>query len=572
MSTTTLTQDSDARARARLLAAAVCLTAMGLSACGGGGGGSSTPSPVVVTPPPPPLPPPPPPPPVGPSWTPGVFAAASTFKDRCEIPRTGNDLFGRPFPDRAGTALEERFWLRSWTQETYLWNTEVTDQNPANFSTRTAYFNVLKTTAKTPSNKDKDDFHFNESTEAYQRRQQSAPSSTYGADYIFKASSPPRDVRVGYTEPQSPAAAVTGGQAALVRGSRLLRINGIDLVNANTQDDVNRLNAALFPSAAGTSTTFVVRDPGATTDRTVTLTSINLSPSPVNRTRVIDTPTGKVGYILFNTFSPFESERAIVQAITEMRINSVTDLVLDLRYNGGGLLAVSSQLAYMVAGPTRTASRAFSRLRFNAAAGAINPVTGQSNNPTPFYSQTIGFGDILAPNTALPTLTINRVFVLTTADTCSASEAVINGLRGINFEVNIIGATTCGKPFGFYPQDNCGDTYYTIQFQTTNDQSFGDYADGFTPNNSTAAFGVRAPGCQVADDLTRELGDPAEGLLAAALQFRANGSCPTPSSGAAPSDQDRASGDSGLSLRPPAPGVMETNYDMTLPAGFRGAQ
>ena len=162
--------------------------------------------------------------------------------------------------------------------------------------------------------------------------------------------------------------------------------------------------------------------------------------------------------------------------------------------------------------------------------------------------------------------------MLTTADTCSASEAVINGLRGINFEVNVIGATTCGKPFGFYPQDNCGETYYTIQFQTTNDQSFGDYADGFTPNNSTAAFGVRAPGCQVADDLTRELGDPAEGLLAAALQFRANGSCPTPSSGAAPSDQDRASGDSGLSLRPPAPGVMETNYDMTLPAGFRGAQ
>ena len=62
--------------------------------------------------------------------------------------------------------------------------------------------------------------------------------------------------------------------------------------------------------------------------------------------------------------------------------------------------------------------------------------------------------------------------------------------------------------FGFYPQDNCGETYYTIQFQTTNDQSFGDYADGFTPNNSSAAFGVRAPGCQVADDLTRELGDP----------------------------------------------------------------
>jgi carboxyl-terminal processing protease len=557
--------ETEAMKRARLLAAAVCIASMGLAACGGGGGGGTPAPPPVVGPPPPP-------PPVGPSWTPGVFAAASTFKDRCEVPRTGNDLFGRPFPDRAGTALEERFWLRSWTHETYLWNTEVQDQNPANYATRRLYFAVLKTNAQTPSGKDKDDFHFSESTEAYQRRQNSAPSATYGADYVFKASTPPRDVRVGYTEPLSPAAAVTDGQAAFVRGSRLLRINGIDVVNANTQAEVDQLNAALFPAAANTSTTFVVRDPGATTDRTVTLTSINLSPSPVNRTRIIDTPTGKVGYILFNTFSPFESERAIIQAMTEMRINSVTDLVLDLRYNGGGLLAVSSQLAYMVAGASRTENRAFSRLRFNAAAGAINPVTGQTNSPTPFYNQTIGFGNILSPNTALPTLTLNRVFVLTTAETCSASEAVINGLRGINFEVNIIGAKTCGKPFGFYPQDNCGETYYTIQFQTTNDQSFGDYADGFIPNNSTAPFGIRAPGCQVADDLSRELGDPAEGLLAAALQFRANGSCPAPTSGAAPEDTERASGAAGLPLLPPERDLMETNYDMTLPPGFRGTR
>jgi hypothetical protein len=562
-----VTADRNRRyARAKLLAAAACLSALTLASCGGGGGGGSTPAP---TPTPTPNPPPPPPP-SGVTWSPGVFQAASTFKDRCELPRTGNDLNGRPFPDRAGSALEERHWLRSWTNETYLWNTEVTDQNPANFSSRTSYFAVLRTTAKTPSNKDKDDFHFSESTEAYQRRQNSAPTATYGADWIFKANTPPRDVRVGYTEPQSPAAAVTGGQAALVRGSRILRVNGVDLVNANTQAEVNQLNAALFPANAGTSTVFVVRDPGASADRTVTVTSVNLAPSPVNRTRIIDTPTGKVGYILFNTFSPFESERAIVQAITEMRINAVTDLVLDLRYNGGGLLAVSSQLAFMVAGSSRTGGKAFSRLRFNNAAGTLNPVTGSANNPTPFYDQTLGF--TLSSGQALPTLNLNRVFVLTTADTCSASEAVINGLRGIDFQVNVIGATTCGKPFGFYPQDNCGETYYTIQFQTTNDKSFGDYADGFIPNNSTASFGVRAPGCQVADDLTRELGDPAEGLLAAVLQFRATGNCPPPSSGSAPEGVERASSAGGLALVPPKPDLMETNYDMTLPPGFQGTR
>lgn len=560
--------DRDRRyARAKYLAAAACLSAATLASCGGGGGGSTpAPPPVVVTPPPPP-------PPAGPAWTQGVFAAASTFKDRCEIPRTGNDLFGRPFPDRAGTALEERFWLRSWTNETYLWNTEVTDQNPTGFTSRTAYFAVLKTTAKTPSGKDKDDFHFNESTLAYQQRQNSAPSATYGAVLTAISRSPPRDYRVSYTEPQSPAAAVTSGQPALARGARILRVNGVDLVNANTQAEIDQLNAGLFPANAGTSTVFVVRDAGASADRTVTLTSVNLSPSPVNRVRVIDTPTGKVGYILFNTFSPFESERAIVQAITELRINSVTDLVLDLRYNGGGLLAVSSQLAYMIAGASRTSGKAYSRLRFNNGTGSTNPVTGTANSPTPFYSETLGFGSptpILTAGQALPTLNLNRLFVLSTGSTCSASEAVINGLRGIDFEVNLIGDKTCGKPFGFYPQDNCGETYYTIQFQTTNDKVFGDYADGFIPNNSTTSFGVRAPGCQVSDDLTRELGDPAERLLAAALQFRANGSCPSPTGGMSPADREGPTMAGGIPLDLPAPGLMETNFDMTMPAGYRG--
>ena len=440
----------------------------------------------------------------------------------------------------------------------------MTDQNPANFSSRTAYFAVLKTNATTPSGKEKDDFHFSESTQVFQQRQNSAPRATFGANLVGISTRPPRDYRVTYTEPQSPAAAVTGGQANLVRGSRILSVNGVDLVNANSQADVDRLNAGLFPATAGISTTFVVRDPGASADRTVTMTSISLSPSPVNRTRIIDTPSGKVGYILFNTFSPFESERAIVQAMTEMRINAVSDLVIDLRYNGGGLLAVSSQLAYMIAGATRTEGKSFSRLRFNQGAGTINPVTRQPNDPTPFYSRTLGF--TLTSGNELPALNLSRVFILSTNSTCSASEAVINGLRGIDLEVILIGTTTCGKPFGFYPQDNCGETFYTIQFQTTNDKSFGDYADGFLPTNSSAQFGVRMPGCQVADDLTRELGDQNEALLAAALRFRVNGTCPAQPSGEAPA-RESPQGTSGLALEPPAPDVMTINYDMTMPSG-----
>jgi hypothetical protein len=104
--------------------------------------------------------------------------------------------------------------------------------------------------------------------------------------------------------------------------------------------------------------------------------------------------------------------------------------------------------------------------------------------------------------------------VLTTAGTCSASESVINSLRGVDVEVNLIGGQTCGKPYAFTPVPNCGTTYFSIEFQGVNQKGFGDYPDGI------------APTCNVPDDLAHEQGDPAEGLLAAALSYRANNACP----------------------------------------------
>ena len=535
-----------------LLALFALALAGALSACGGGGGGGGSSAPVSPSPPPPPS---------GPVWTQGVYAAASTFKDRCQVVRTGVDLEGTTFPDRAGSTLFEKFWLRSWTNETYLWNNEVTDRNPADLASRTDYFAVLRTFALTASGKEKDDFHFSEPTTEFIARRNAAPSATYGASLISFSSSPPRDFRIRYTEPGSPAATVTGGQPAFERGTRILRVNGIDLVNSNSQSDINQLNAALFPASPGISTTFEVRDPD-NTNRTVTLTSVNLASKPVNRTSVIPTSSGNVGYILFNTFGPFVSEREIVDAITAMDNANVQDLVLDLRYNGGGLLAVASQLSYMIAGPVRTNNQDFERLRFNASAGNRNPVTGEFNDPIPFYATGLGF---TVPNsTPLPRLDLPRVFVLTTGSTCSASEAVINGLRGVGVEVIQIGSTTCGKPFGFYPQDNCGETYYTIQFQGVNAVGFGDYADGFIPANSTAPFGVRLQGCVVADDLTRELGDPSEGLLSAALTYRSSLACPSLSAQTTMLQEraEAASQKGGLPIDLPAASPMDINRDM----------
>jgi hypothetical protein len=90
--------------------------------------------------------------------------------------------------------------------------------------------------------------------------------------------------------------------------------------------------------------------------------------------------------------------------------------------------------------------------------------------------------------------------------------------------VFLIGATTCGKPYGFYPEDNCGTTYYTIQLKGANAKGFGEYSDGFIPSNSDNGT-TRVKGCSVEDDLSHQLGDSSEAMLATALRFRATGNC-----------------------------------------------
>ncbi|GJL90550.1 S41 family peptidase [Hyphococcus sp.] len=476
--------------------------------------------------------------------------------------RTGVDIEGFPFPDMLGSTLLENFWLRSWTRETYLWNTEVVDRNPANYANRLQYFDLLRTTAKTASGKDKDEFHFSQPTADYLEQRNSAPTAGYGASYGFISSTPPRDIRIQYTEPGSPAADQVMGVTNLPRGARILQVDGVDLVNANTQAQINTLNNGLFPAAAGEMHTFVVRDDGSALDRTVMLISDDIATSSVNKVSIISTATGDVGYALINTFSPFASEADIVDAITTMDNAGVSDAILDLRYNGGGLVAVSAQLGYMIAGNAQTSGKTFEALQFNAAAGNRDPVTGEINSPVPFIKTALGFS--LPNGTPLPSLNLNRVFILTTGETCSASESVINGLRGVNVNVVLIGGTTCGKPFGFYPEDNCGETYYTIQFRGVNDKDFGDYTDGFAPQNSSDAFSVKAPGCVVADDFSHELGDEAEALLAAALNYRATSSCPAVPVMSAEARIAASTSEVQIAITPPR-NIMDSNRDMKLP-------
>ena len=457
--------------------------------------------------------------PAAPVWTAGQYSAESQFKNFCAAPRSGADpINGGNYPDKAGTAMHEKMWLRSWNNRTYLWYSEVADLDPTNYSI-SAYFNLLKTKAVTDSGVAKDQFHFTENTAEYQQQSQSGVSSGYGIEWSVVSTSAPRSFTVAYTEPNSPAAL-----AGVKRGDFLLEVDGIDFVNNSTSSGVNTLNAGLFPANAGETHSFKFRTV-ENTEVSYQLRSADVASSPVQNAKVINTASGPVGYFQFNSYI-VPAQQQLIDAVKLFRDAAISQLVVDLRYNGGGLLALAGQLGYMVTGPDIIQGRYFERLQFNNKYPSTNPITGDSLSPTPFYNREINYETGTLTNTTLPSLNLSRIYVLTTDDTCSASEAFMNGLRGIDVEVIQIGGKTCGKPYGFYPQDNCGTTYFSIQFSGINFKGFGDYADGFNPTNSPV-FAADVKGCPVADDFSKVLGDPEEDMLEAALYYVDNNSCLT---------------------------------------------
>src|ERR1700694_3726879 len=161
-----------------LLLSLVCAAAVPLAACGGGGGGGSAPAGTSSS---------------GTTWVSGQFSPPATFAAMCVTPRTGIDpVTQQPYPDHAGTALDEKNWLRSWTNDLYLWFSEVPDQDPAAFASDATYFDALKTSATTASGKLKDRFHFTYPTAAWTALSHSGVQGGYGVNFVIIAGTPPR--------------------------------------------------------------------------------------------------------------------------------------------------------------------------------------------------------------------------------------------------------------------------------------------------------------------------------------------------------------------------------------------
>ncbi len=189
----------------------------------------------------------------------GQFAPRSSYAAMCTTPRTGIDsITGKAHLDRPGTALDEKNWLRSWTNDLYLWYREVPDQGPANFTSASAdldYFKVLKIPASRTTSGGivipKDKFHFHYTTARWEALSQSGVSAGYGATFAFIANRPPRNLIVAYTEPNSPA---TLAPASLAHGAQILTVDtpttiaGIKIPGCSVADDFSH---ALGDTAEG---------------------------------------------------------------------------------------------------------------------------------------------------------------------------------------------------------------------------------------------------------------------------------------------------------------------------------
>ncbi|KAF1068279.1 hypothetical protein [Variovorax sp.] len=184
------------------LAGALALAGL-LAGCGGGGGGGGGGLPFIP----------------GPGGgTPGdddAIVASSSVAGQCAAPRGGiNPATGIGYPDRAGSLAIEKRWVRAWIDETYLWYNEVpTTLKAADYATPVAYFNVLKTPLTTASGRAKDRFHYIYDSEVYRQLSEAGVSAGYGIEFAFVRNSRPRDLRVAFTEPNSPAA-----NAGIARG------------------------------------------------------------------------------------------------------------------------------------------------------------------------------------------------------------------------------------------------------------------------------------------------------------------------------------------------------------------
>jgi hypothetical protein len=401
----------------------------------------------------------------------------------------------------------EKSFVLTYMNENYLWYSEMVPPSVDQYN-EVGYFEALLSyrpgTSAHPVPHPVDSYSYVTSTYMADIMDTGYSPGGYGFSWVTDRNGLQR---VAYVAPGSPAA-----QAGMRRGGVL---RGFDSYGAGT-----------YPYGAN-STTLSYQDPGSAV-RSIPLATVPFQQDPVPIVSIV-TPSPfpvnnrKIGYLLVLDYSSIAQDK-LIDAITSLRVQGMNELVLDLRYNQGGFIHAAQSLASMIAGSNAVGGfgmvRTFERQVYNGKVPNVTlpfttTVTWQPgitslppgyNNSSNRVKYSIGY--------PLPALNLSRVYILTTDLTASASESLINALRGVDVDVVQIGTLTAGIPYGSNRRDNCGEAYYPIEYQGFNNKGFGDYTGGL------------APTCLVHDDFNYPLGDGREALLNAATEYIRTGQCP----------------------------------------------
>jgi carboxyl-terminal processing protease len=300
---------------------------------------------------------------------------------------------------------------------------------------------------------------------AYRRRLTQAQEAGHG---FFFAADLAQNLRIALVYPGSPAS-----EAGLRRGLLVRQVNG------------QAVNASNAPRLAG-SVSLLVEEAGGQT-RTVQVEPRVFTAQSVLHREVKTVAGRRVGYLVYQSFTT-ASEADLNQAFNDFKAQNIGDLVVDLRYNGGGLLSTAQHLASLLA-PAAAPGRDFARLEYNRR-------YARNNQTVKFEAKPVNLG-------------LRRVFFIVTGNTASASEFLINGLRP-QMEVQLVGSRTVGKFFGSPILEQGPYTFTPITLQGLNERG-ENFPQGLVPQFATP------------DDRTRNWGDERENLLAAVLHYLARG-------------------------------------------------
>ena len=301
------------------------------------------------------------------------------------------------------TDSRQKNWVRSWLNENYLFyrDAPLASIDPNTYTNTASNLFLNYTVRGVPS---KDRFSFVLTQAEADAVFQSGTATNVGFT-LRRDTGNGGVIRIAYVEPNGPAAA-----AGFARGMVLATVDGV----ATSFSVPAALSDKLFNSAAGTSSVIGVQDTPGGPVRTLTVTSATFGTTPLIVDRVL--PGTATGYLAYNSFATPVGEVQLADAFKRFAAAGVTDLIVDLRYNGGGFIHIAAQLGYLVAGQVQSSGKAFETLAFNDKRSAENLSIGFVNTVSGLI------GDSARGGGPLGALNRRRSGGLTGGSTCAARE------------------------------------------------------------------------------------------------------------------------------------------------------